>query len=73
LVPLFIFNFNLVIIFVKMKQYRLSLNWDLFYFLYKSYDDILNKIEIFIKYFERNYEVIVLLLNKIKPKPNFNN
>ena len=33
-----------------MKQYYPFLNWESIYFLYKSYDDILIKINIFIKY-----------------------
>jgi len=51
LVPRSVFNFNLVSIFVKMKQYCLSLNWYSIYSFYKSYGDILTKINVFIKYF----------------------
>jgi len=51
LVPIFVFSFNLLLIFVKIEQYCLSFNWDLIYFLYKSYENILTKINILIKYF----------------------
>ena len=50
LVPVFIFSFNLVLIFVKIKLYCSSLNWDSIYFLYEFYGDTLTNINIFIKY-----------------------
>jgi len=43
LVLIFVFSFNLVPIFKKMEQYCL-------YIFYKSYCDIITKINIFIQY-----------------------
>jgi len=63
LVPIFVFSSNLVLFFFKNEIILSLLKLTLNLHFYKSYGDILTKINVFIKYF---YKYFKLILNSIQ-------